>query len=264
MCELLGMSANVPTDIVFSFSGLLERGGNTGPHKDGWGIAFYEGKACRTFHDPVACADSAIAELVKNYPIKSNIVISHIRLANSGQINLANTHPFTRELWGRRFTYAHNGQLKDIKKRELIHFQPIGTTDSEHAFCWIMDQLKKQFPIYPSAAKLKSHLYELCVDLNQLGVFNMLLSDASGLFAFCSTKLCWITRHAPFKQASLHDTEMHVDFGQETTPNDVVSVVATAPLTKNEEWQIMKPQQFIFIKNGKVSTHKSRSAKKSS
>ena len=50
MCELLGMSANVPTDICFSFTGLVQRGGGTGPHKDGWGITFYEGKGCRTFH----------------------------------------------------------------------------------------------------------------------------------------------------------------------------------------------------------------------
>lgn len=52
MCELLGMSANVPTDICFSFTGLVQRGGGTGPHKDGWGITFYEGKGCRTFKDP--------------------------------------------------------------------------------------------------------------------------------------------------------------------------------------------------------------------
>ena len=45
MCELLGMSANVPTDICFSFTGLMLRGGKTGPHKDGWGITFYEGRA---------------------------------------------------------------------------------------------------------------------------------------------------------------------------------------------------------------------------
>ena len=27
MCELMGMSANVPTDICFSFTGLMQRGG---------------------------------------------------------------------------------------------------------------------------------------------------------------------------------------------------------------------------------------------
>lgn len=45
MCELLGMSANVPTDICFSFTGLVQRGGGTGPHKDGWGITFTKVKA---------------------------------------------------------------------------------------------------------------------------------------------------------------------------------------------------------------------------
>ncbi len=45
MCELLGMSANVPTDICFSFTGLVQRGGGTGPHKDGWGITFTKERA---------------------------------------------------------------------------------------------------------------------------------------------------------------------------------------------------------------------------
>jgi len=34
------MPANTPTDICFSFSGLMQRGGNTGPHKDGWDVTF--------------------------------------------------------------------------------------------------------------------------------------------------------------------------------------------------------------------------------
>ena len=54
MCELLGMSANVPTDIHFSLSGLIPRGGETGPHKDGGGITFYEGMGGRTFTEPGA------------------------------------------------------------------------------------------------------------------------------------------------------------------------------------------------------------------
>jgi len=82
MCELLGMSANIPTDICFSFTGLMQRGGKTGPHRDGWGIAFYEGRGCRTFHDPNPSAESEIARLVQRYAIKSLIVVSHIRRAN--------------------------------------------------------------------------------------------------------------------------------------------------------------------------------------
>ena len=88
MCELLGMSANVPTDICFSFSGLMQRGGETGPHKDGWGISFYEGRRCRTFHDVNPSSNSAIADLIHQYPIKSQVVISHIRQATHGKVCL--------------------------------------------------------------------------------------------------------------------------------------------------------------------------------
>ncbi len=96
MCELLGMSANVPTDICFSFTGLMQRGGRTGPHRDGWGgITFYEGKGFRTFKDPKPSCESQIAELVQNYPIKSRAVVSHIRQANRGGVNLENTHLYT-------------------------------------------------------------------------------------------------------------------------------------------------------------------------
>ena len=96
MCELLGMSANVPTDIVFSFTGLMQRGGRTGPHRDGWGIAFYEGRGLRLFQDPTASSESEVAQLVQRYPIKSEVVIGHIRQANVGKVCLANTHPFVR------------------------------------------------------------------------------------------------------------------------------------------------------------------------
>lgn len=111
MCELLAMSANTPTDLCFSFTGLTRRGGQTGPHKDGWGVAFYEGKGVRAFHDADASASSRIAEVVQTHPIKSEVAICHIRQANVGDICLANTHPFMRELWGRYWVFAHNGQL---------------------------------------------------------------------------------------------------------------------------------------------------------
>ena len=87
MCELLGMSANVPTDIVFSFTGLMQRGGRTGPHRDGWGIAFYEGRGLRLFQDPAASCESEVALLVQRYPIKSEVVIGHIRQANVGKVS---------------------------------------------------------------------------------------------------------------------------------------------------------------------------------
>ncbi|GAL32993.1 predicted glutamine amidotransferase [Vibrio maritimus] len=251
MCELLGMSANVPTDICFSFTGLIQRGGNTGPHKDGWGITFYEGKGFRTFKDPQPSCDSKIAELVQNYPIKSRAVVSHIRQANRGQVNLENTHPFTRELWGRYWTFAHNGQLTDYQKLNTGHFRPVGETDSELSFCWLLQKLEQRFPEPPQDMEaMFAYVAECCDELRELGVYNMLLSDGEYVMTYCTNHLYWITRKAPFGKATLLDEDVTINFQEETTPNDVVSVVATQPLTGNETWHRMKPGEYNLFHFG--------------
>jgi len=251
MCELLGLNANVPTDICFSFTGLMQRGGKTGPHKDGWGVAFYEGRACRAFHDPKPSANSEIAKLVSDYSIKSLNVVCHIRQATHGRVCLENTHPFTRELWGRSWTFAHNGKLRGIKRWPLTYYQPIGTTDSEYAFCWLLDQIRQRYPKPPSRRETVWRLIKrLSQQLDGQGVFNFLLCDGHSLITYCSTKLAWLTRRAPFGAATLLDKEMAVDFSRETTPNDVVTVVATRPLTADENWIVMEPGTMTVFTDG--------------
>ena len=259
MCELMGMSANVPTDICFSFAGLMQRGGGTGPHKDGWGIGFYEGKALRSFHDPQPSVDSPIAQLVCHYPIKSKNVISHIRQANVGSVNLENTHPFSRELWGFTWTFAHNGQLDPvIFDWPLRFYKPVGTTDSEYAFCWLLDQVRIAFPEPPQKTEpLFDLITQCCHKLRSLGVFNMLLCDSDWLFSYCTTKLHWITRRAPFGVAQLKDCDLTVDFRGETQENDIVTVIATEPLTDNEEWQSIQTGEARVFKEGETCFHRS-------
>ena len=251
MCELLGMNCNVPTDIRFSFSGLAERGGHTDFHRDGWGVTFYEGRSCRTFHDPEASCSSKIAKLLREESLKSCNVISHIRKATHGKICLANTHPFIRELWGRSWAFAHNGKLKHIKKWPLKFYHPVGTTDSEYAFCWILDQIREHFPSQPkSSYELRKLIKSLALEIGQNGVFNMLLCDSKYLYCHCGTKLTWITRKAPFGKASLIDADWTIDFSTQTSPGDIVSVIATRPLTSNEDWNEMERGSFIVFHNG--------------
>ena len=252
MCELLAMSANVPTDVRFSFAALSQRGGATGSHTDGWGISFYEQKGCRTIHDPNPSAQSELARFIRDYPIKSLVVIAHVRKANRGKTSLENTHPFGRELWGRPWSFAHNGQLKGIKQRTLGHYQPIGTTDSEHAFCWLLDQLRSLYPRRPSDENLTRAIAELFDDLRGLGVFNALLSEGRSLYASCSTKLCYVERAAPFGQASLIDEDLEVDFAQETTPDDRVLILASTPLTRNETWHQVPVQTTLVARDGHI------------
>ena len=251
MCELLGMSANVPTDICFSFTGLMQRGGRTGPHVDGWGIAFYEGRGYRVFRDRMPSSQSQVADLIRSYSIRSHVVICHVRQANRGGVCLENTHPFSRELWGRYWTFAHNGQLKGFRKLKCETYRPVGTTDSERAFCWLLDRIRERFPKPPRRREtLWRFIEDVGTRLGEYGVFNFLLSDSRHLYARCSNHLSWITRRAPFGVAHLKDTELVVDFAEETTPNDVVTVVATRPLTENERWNILSPGDFVVFDGG--------------
>jgi len=250
MCELLGMSANVPTDLRFSFAGLIRRAGDTGRHTDGFGIAFHDGDGCRVFHDPAPGAQSPLAAFLRVEPIRSRIALAHIRRANRGRVAVANTHPFQRELWGRWWVFAHNGQLKGVKRWSLGHYAPVGTTDSEHAFCWLLGELRSCFARMPSEKVLCRAVEELCQTLDTLGTFNALLSDGTRLYASCSSRLVRLTRRAPFGPARLIDDDLTVDFAEETTPDDVVTVLATRPLTSDERWQTVAPGTLAVFRDG--------------
>lgn len=249
MCELLGMSANVPTDIVFSFTGLIQRGGGTGPHRDGWGIGFYQGRGLRLFQDSGASVDSEVAHLLRRYPIKSETVIGHIRQANVGEVNLANTHPFVRELWGRNWCFAHNGQLPGLVAANGF-YRPVGETDSEAAFCTVLNRLRLACPEPVPVEELLPLLVASCAEYQQIGVFNCLLSNGDWLFSFCSSKLAYITRRAPFGPACLKDAQLSVDFKGQTTPNDVVTLLATEALTSNEQWQPYQRGEWMLWRGG--------------
>lgn len=251
MCQLLGLSANQHIDINFSLTGLIQRGGVTDNHSDGWGIAYYDGKSCQLFRDPLPSSESKIAQFLRRHPINSDLIIGHIRKANRGRVCLANTHPFERELWGRRWVFAHNGQLKGIKKLPLSRFQPVGTTDSEYAFCWLLGKVAQQFPKPPKTEQqLWDYLHYLCLNLGGFGAFNILLSDSRLLYAFCSTKLACLNRRAPFGIAKLKDAEVQIDLSEANRKGDVITVIATEPLTDNEKWIKMNRNEMRAYRKG--------------
>lgn len=256
MCELLGMECNVPTDIVFSFAGLAARGGRRGPHADGWGLALYDGPAARFFHETDPASSSALVEYVRTHPIKTLLAVAHVRKRTQGPTSLANTHPFVRELWGRTFVFAHNGNLRGM--RGLVTrgpYRPVGTTDSERAFCWTMNELSRRFPDGPPADRRRyfAAVAELGAEMGRRGSYNFLLADGTFLFARCATKLAYLIRKAPFRKATLADEDLSVDFAEVTTTRDRVAVVATAPLTVDEQWTLGKPGTLWVFRRGRLA-----------
>lgn len=252
MCQLLGMNCATPTDITFSFRGFSQRAGITSDHADGFGIAFFEDKACRLFVDNQSAVDSPLAELVRNYPIKSRNVIAHIRKATQGTITLENSHPFMRELWGRQWIFAHNGDLYDFQPELTGRFMPVGNTDSELAFCFVLDQLVAAFGYEPPCLE---QVFELLAKISpqvaEFGTFNFCMSNGQALFAYATSKLHWLVREYPFQQAHLIDLDVQVDFSQVTTADDRVAVITTEPLTANEQWTAFGAGELILFAQGR-------------
>jgi predicted glutamine amidotransferase len=247
MCQLLGMNGNTPTDIVFSFTGFCSRAEE---HKDGFGIAFFEGAGVRLFVDAQSARNSPVAQMVRSYPIRSDNIIAHIRKATQGRVALENTHPFQRELWGRYWVFAHNGDLKAYAPRLHSAFRPVGSTDSELAFCWLMQELSKAHASVPPIEELTATLRELVPAIAAHGTFNFMLSNGEALWAHCSTRLCYLVRQHPFRRARLQDEDVSVDFAELTTPSDRVAVVVTEPLTLDEAWIDFAPGELKVFANG--------------
>jgi glutamine amidotransferase len=188
MCELLALSSSHPARLTFSLHALAARGGSTGILHDGWGVAFYQGTDVALFREPAGAADSALVRFLESDGPATSLAISHIRHATQGGVSLANTQPFTRELAGRTHVFAHNGNLNGIFRNPLMalgRYRPVGQTDSEHAFCVLLERLSERWRqrSVPTVEERVSLIAEFAGELRAMGPANFLYSDGEMLFA---------------------------------------------------------------------------------
>ncbi|MBK9037216.1 MAG: class II glutamine amidotransferase [Myxococcales bacterium] len=187
MCELLAMSSRVPATVRLSLGELARHGGLTGPHKDGWGVGFYDGTDARVFKDVTAASDSPWVEFLQRQPLASSIVLAHVRRLTQGTRTLASCQPFARELGGRTHLFAHNGDLDRARLPAVARAgaRPLGDTDSEHAFCVLLDRLREPWlgDEPPTVEQRIAIVGEFAATLRPLGPANFLYSDGELLFA---------------------------------------------------------------------------------
>lgn len=189
MCELLGVSASKPVRVTYSLHEFAEHGGRLHPNKAGWGIAFYEGRDALLIKEPEPAADSPWVRFIETQPLTSTMVMAHVRHATVGRPSLMNTHPFRRELGGRVHLFAHNGSLHGIERHLPLRtgrYRPVGETDSEHAFCALLERLATLWGSSGELPSLDARLgvvAALAAELRELGTANFLFSDGDVLFA---------------------------------------------------------------------------------
>jgi len=237
MCELFAMSACHPTDVNHSLALLRPRGGEIGPHADGWGVSFYEGRAARTFKEPIPAAESRCLAFITEYNFQSTMVLAHIRKANPSQIGRAsaNTHPFERELNGRSWVFAHNGKLPGLLGNPAFavrRFHPLGETDSEFAFCLLLDALADSVGMGGnrlSPDQIINTIRPLVEKLAGMGEFNFILCNGQHMIAHAHTNL-HILQRACTKEGCAQQ----------------VALIATSPLTSEPWVQLQNDRIYVY------------------
>lgn len=105
--------------------------------------------------------------------VESSCVLSYVRSATAGQaVDMSNCQPFTHE----NLLFIHNGAINNFRQslyrpiRDSLDddtYQGIdGTTDSEHIFALLLDELKVNDSLEKAVANVLMQLKKLAADLS--------------------------------------------------------------------------------------------------
>lgn len=265
VCELFAISSRYPTSVGFSLETLARRGGRSGPHKDGWGVAYFEERDVFLLREPSPAAESDLVRFMEVNGPPSNLVLSHIRLATQGEPALRNTQPFQRELSGRAHVFAHNGNMPGAREacgQQSRRFTPVGETDSEFAFCCLLERLGDLWDRgngrAPSVDARLGVVAEFAASLRSLGPSNFVYSDGDALFVHAHIRK---QENGEDRPPGLHllvrsSNEQAVDLTQSgvmlAPVAQELALIASVPLTDDEPWEPIAEGEVIALKEGCV------------
>lgn len=260
MCELMGMTFARPVAAEFSISAFALRDEE---NADGWGLAWYSGHSLTVVKEPLSWRKSGYAEFLGGYDrLVSHMYLAHVRRATvGGTPKHADTHPFSRELHGRFYCFAHNGTVRSAFESLLLdRFHPIGQTDSEHVFCYLLDALAERDGTLDEESDWQ-WLAKQFAAINRMGKFNCLLSDGERLFAWHDVNgFKGLHFHAVKvgggRVTHLEDPEVEVAIASDG--GNCGLVVATRPLS-DIGWHAFQPGELLVIQRGRIAFSNLRS-----
>jgi predicted glutamine amidotransferase len=270
MCELMALCFARPVAAAFSIHAFALRDEE---NADGWGLAWYADRSLTIVKEPISWRKSQYASFLETYDhLLSHIYIAHVRHATvGGAPTHADTHPFSRELKGRAYCFAHNGTVRSaFASLALGHYQPMGKTDSEHILCHLLNELV----VRPGLLSTESDwrwLARRFASINRMGKFNCLLSDGERVFAwhdadgFKGLHFRGV-RMDGARVEHLQDPTMDIDLESGSEPEGWPSqaitktnggkwnrgtVIATRPLT-GKGWHAFQKGELLVLQDGRI------------
>ena len=261
MCDLLGLSFNVPVTAKISLD-VFQKRGQANP--DGWGLAFYKDDRLQIIKEANSANNSSLYDFMEKYT-HSRTIISHVRRSTRGIPSYLNTHPFYRRVRtgyiDSEFAFAHNGTLTQLDKLQFERYTPLGETDSEQVFCHILDILserKTKTWTESNFGVIEGKLREINDSKNTL---NCIFSD--GFYLFCysdendhNNGLRFTKQYAPFGSVELVTHEKRL--GSVELRSEIPSaldqsgyLISTRILTQGE-WIEFQEGELIVFKHGQI------------
>ena len=252
MCELLGLCFDQPVRPTVSFACLRPR---SKENPDGWGVACYpdDGPSALVLKQAKKAYRNPLATVVKNGTLpRSRTHVIHIRKRGKAPASHANTHPFSRIIGRREYVFAHNGTL-NTAALQLTDHQCLGRTDSEHAFCFLLETERE------ALEKANwGRLLDTMRRMNKHGTLNCLLSDGRFLAVYHDLNghpgkdgkgLYFVERTASARK--MKDKDIRLTINGEGKRAERGFVFATKPLS-NEKWISFSRGGLIVVENGKM------------
>ncbi len=263
MCELLAISSKKPATVSMSLDQFASHGSDASANRDGWGVVYYAQDDIRRFRDTGPAAASEWVKFVETQELCSTLFLAHIRHANVGTVSLPNTHPFSRELGGSMHTFAHNGFLENISNNSALalrRFMPLGDTDSEWAFCTLLEKLCGIWmakPRIPDLADRYRVVAAFARQIRELGPANFVYCDGDTMFVHADRRPqadgelrvpgLWLRQHyCPGGAEKISGGG--IDIG---SPKQQIVMAASVPLT-DDDWEPMQVGSLVALKDGEI------------
>lgn len=181
-------------------------------------------------------------------------------------MQLSNTQPFVRELGGSMHVFAHNGNLSNGAAKhsgDVPRFKPLGQTDSEIAFCLLLDRLAPLWAsgVNPSLQSRLAVVTAFARDIRAFGPANFLYADGDALFAHGHRRRqastgkvqapgLWMTTRSCAARGAATDGAAGDGAGVSVHhPDQAMVMVASVPLT-DDVWQPFDDGEIRVVRKG--------------
>lgn len=231
----------------------------------GWGFGWYpeDERAATVVKDPNSRGEGALVRMLQDWSHFRSTVFLSFALGAADRRAQQDTHPFQLRHAGRDWLLSHNGNLSGFREAlPLNHYEPAGSTDSEHALCWIGGVLKES-----GATRLADYgwdaLHQLFQQINRLGSANLVLTDGLDLVFYhdhnSHHQVHW-TRRLPLQRpATLRAGLIQLDL-QDADEHQRTAVLFSTLPPAEENWDRMAPGQMLVARRGELIWNSSPSA----